>query len=265
MTGGGGGGKMGARAAAGGAHWRSEGERMRKPWLALFVLAGVFLSMAAALGTLVVCLILLAGHLAESITDDDDGPPAAARQQPDDDPPAADAPRPPRPNPAVRMPPGRRPFPPPLPASTNAVMNKFRGRATVTASSEWPSWPAALVADGKPATSWFSKEAGGNRDPQWVMVRFPVEVVVRRVVVAGNRDPQYPQGYSVASGRIELLDANGEVLFADSPAAAGASRDFDSTPDRPVDGVRAVRFTATADEGGRGGAGNVAIGEIMVE
>lgn len=162
------------------------------------------------------------------------------------------------------------PAPPPtlpdLTPNTNAVLNRFRGRVVVTASSEWDGRPARRVVDGDPNTSWFS--LGSQPDVgrgHWVEVTFPEDVRVTRVTVLGNRDPADPTGYTVRGGKIELLDHEGTVLLATRPSSAGRAADFDVLLAKPVEKVRAVRFTATEDDQRLTGAASVAVGEIVIE
>ncbi|MFO0848422.1 MAG: discoidin domain-containing protein [Gemmataceae bacterium] len=182
----------------------------------------------------------------------------------------APAPMPTPPSAAGPAPKPADPAPPPtlreLTPNTNAVLNRFRGRVVVTASSEWTGRPASRVADGDPATSWFS--LGSQPDVgrgHWVEVTFPEDVRVTRVTVLGNRDPADPTGYTVRGGRIELLDFDGAVLATARPPSAGRAADFDLLLTKPVEKVRAVRFTATEDDQRLTGAASVAVGEIVVE
>ena len=82
---------------------------------------------------------------------------------------------------------------------------------------------------------------------------------VKRVTVLGNRDPEYPSGYTVTDGTVELLDANGKVISTHDVLAAGEKFDFDLRLEKPTT-VRAVRFTMTKSEQGHCG-----LGEFQVE
>src|SRR5438067_13612672 len=76
--------------------------------------------------------------------------------------------------------------------NSNALVKKYRADLTIDASSEWQNWPAANAFDGEPTTSWYSNsgDAPMNNTTPWVRVTFPDDVLVRRVTVLGNRDPQ---------------------------------------------------------------------------
>jgi hypothetical protein len=173
------------------------------------------------------------------------------------------APPPVDPQPEFRPPPAR--VPGELPANSNAVLARYPpARLKATASSQWGggSWPAANAFDRVLTNAWYSSSSDSPRSGKfpWVMVTLPEDVTVRRVTVLGTRDASYQLGYRALAGRIELLDAGGRVLATAEPDPVGAKRDFDFIPLRPVGGVRAVRFTATAAEGS-----SVAVTEVQVE
>jgi hypothetical protein len=148
--------------------------------------------------------------------------------------------------------------------NTNALVKAHRSDLRIDASSEYQGWPVANAFDDQPATSWYSNsgDAPMNNAAPWVRATFPDEVLVRRVTVLGNRDPQYPTGYFIVEGKFELLDKDGKVLATRGMKAAGGKHDFDWIIDRPPVGVRAVRFTATKDQKQYQ---CVAIGEFQVE
>jgi hypothetical protein len=148
--------------------------------------------------------------------------------------------------------------------NTNALVKAHRADLRIDASSEWQNWPAAHAFDGVPTTTWYSNsgDAPMNNTAPWVRATFPDDVLVRRVTVLGNRDPQYPNGYFVLAGKVELLDKAGKVLAVKELTPAGEKYDFDWIIDRPPPGVRAVRFTATKDQGT---SSCVGIGEFQVE
>ena len=134
--------------------------------------------------------------------------------------------------------------------NTNAVLKRFAGKFKPSASSEFQGWGVAKAFDGDPQTSWFSnnQDAPMNGAKPWVKVTFPEATSVRRVTVLGNREPQYPTGYSVPAGTIELLDANGKVLFGRDVKAVGDKFDLTLLPRMAIGGVRAVKVTATEDQ-----------------
>jgi F5/8 type C domain len=148
----------------------------------------------------------------------------------------------PVPRPAVVIDPAR--------PNTNAVLKRFAGRLTTAASTEYQGWGVGKAFDGDPNTSWFTN--GGDAPmagtKPWAVVKFPEAATVRRVTALGNREPEYPAGYSVTAGTIELLDADGKVLFSRPLKATGDKHDLTLVPPAAVGGVRAVRVTATEDQ-----------------
>jgi hypothetical protein len=88
---------------------------------------------------------------------------------------------------------------------------------------------------------------------------FPEDVKVKRVTVLGNRDPQYPQGYTVSEWTVDLLDEKGKVVESFDLKGAGDKCDFDLVLKRFTT-VRGVRFKMTKSENGYCG-----LGEFMVE
>ena len=152
----------------------------------------------------------------------------------------------------------------PTKPNTNAVLKRFAGKFTPSASSQFQGWEVTKAFDGDPLTSWYSNSGDapmGGAKP-WVTVTFPEATSVRRVTVLGNREPQYPTGYSITAGTIELLDANGKVLFTRSVKATGDKFDLTLLPPAAVGGVRAVKVTATEDQNQFNCVG---IGEIQIE
>jgi hypothetical protein len=146
----------------------------------------------------------------------------------------------------------------------NALVKKYRHKMTLEASTEWQGYPVANLFDEKPETAWYSNngDAPMNNSSPWVKAAFPEDVLIHRVTVLGNRDPQYPTGYGVLAGKIELLDKAGKVLRTKELKASGDKFDFDWVVDGPPAGVRAVRFTATDDEKRFGCVG---LGEVQLE
>jgi hypothetical protein len=148
--------------------------------------------------------------------------------------------------------------------NSNALVKQHRAKLTLDASSQYQGWEVGKAFDGDDETSWFSadgdcRQAGTS---PWLRVTFPEDVTVRRVTLLGNREPQWPAGYSITAGTVELLDAAGGVLAKKDLTGAGDKLDFEYTPEAATARVRAVRFTATADAA----TGNcVAVGEMRVE
>jgi len=152
----------------------------------------------------------------------------------------------------------------PTKPNSNAVLKRFAGKFKPAASSEFQGWEVAKAFDGDPQTSWYSN--GGDAPmagtKPWVKVTFPEATTIRRVTVLGNREPQYPTGYSVTAGTIELLDANDKILFARDVKAVGDKFDLTLLPPAAVGGVRAVKVIATEDQKQFNCVG---IGEVQIE
>jgi hypothetical protein len=138
--------------------------------------------------------------------------------------------------------------------------------AKATASSEYDGWPATNAIDGDERTSWYSatNDSAARGRATYLQVDLVAPSRVSRVTVLGNRDPQYPKGYTVRAGRIDLLDASGTVLRTSEARGSGAYADFDLRLGAGVSGVKAVRFTSLDDEGNQNPFGDVAISEIRV-
>ena len=130
------------------------------------------------------------------------------------------------------------------------------------ATTDWaPSWPVGHLFDGNEQSSWYSNtpDSTMNEEKPAVTVTFPDDVKIKRVTVLGNRDPQYPTGYFVTEGTVELLDGKGKVISSHELKSAGDKHDFDLILDKFVS-VRAVRFKMTKSENGYCG-----LSEFMVE
>lgn len=146
--------------------------------------------------------------------------------------------------------------------NTNALVTKHKEKVELAASSDWGGqWAVTNLIDGKDETSWYSKDpdtTAGGQNPV-VTLTFPDDVKVKRVTVLGNRDPQYPMGYTVSEGTVDLLDDKGKVISSHPMKGAGDKCDFDLIL-KKFTSVRAVRFTMTKSENGHCG-----LGEIQVE
>ena len=158
--------------------------------------------------------------------------------------------------------------PPPVETdNSNALVLKHHEELMLSASSEWAGWPMSYVVDGKIETSWFSEQddsaAKGKRP--WIAISFPEDVTVKRVTVLGNRDPDWPTGYSILAGRIELCDKDGKVLHKMENDGLGNGKDFDLKLEKAMAGVRCVRFTSLGDEGDKTPHGDIAVSEVQVE
>jgi hypothetical protein len=139
--------------------------------------------------------------------------------------------------------------------------------ATASASSTYEGWPASNLLDGDEKTSWFSavNDSAGRGTSPFVTVSFSKPITIMRVEILGNRDPNFARGYSLLSGKLELLDASGAVLSASEATAAGEWRDLVVSLPAAVNGVKAIRFTSLRDEGAVNDYGDVALAELRVE
>lgn len=146
--------------------------------------------------------------------------------------------------------------------NTNALVTKHKAKLDLKATTDWaPNWPVSHLFDGNEETSWYSNQPDSttNEEKPAVTVTFPEDVKVKRVTIKGNRDPQYPTGYFVTEGTVELLDDKGKVVASHELKAAGEKNDFDLILEKFAT-VRAVRFKMTKSENGYCG-----LGEFMIE
>lgn len=133
-------------------------------------------------------------------------------------------------------------------------------------------YPAALVIDADPKTSWYAVSGSCPLDlassayvcagdTTYVEVVLDTPRIVERVKISGNRDA-FASGYDVLTGRILLLDGDGASMYdADLTTTRGAepNGDADHAVTPPVANVKVVRFVVrTAESSGPG------IGELEV-
>jgi hypothetical protein len=156
---------------------------------------------------------------------------------------------------------------PKAPENKNTWILEYREKLKFSCSTFWITWPADKAFDGNPLTSWFSAagDAAAKGTKPWVAVEFPTAVKVSRVTLLSNREPPWEVGYTILVGRLEMLDADGKVLFSGDDELGGERPDMDVRPRQPVEGVRMIRFTSIRDEGDKNPYDDIAIGEIMVE
>jgi hypothetical protein len=149
----------------------------------------------------------------------------------------------------------------------NTLVEKYRAKLAVTASSACQGYPPEMALDGKKETSWYSAlgESAALGKKPWLMVTFPEDVTVNRLTVLGNRDPNYPIGYSILTGLAEFLDADGKVLWKEECDAIGDKKDFEFKPKEVIKRIRAVRFTSLKDEGDQNSSQDIAVAEILIE
>lgn len=134
--------------------------------------------------------------------------------------------------------------------NSNMLIKRHAGQITVSASSFWVNWPAEHVIDGDHATAWYSENGDApmcDRQP-WVQLRFPEDITVRRITILGTRDPQYPNGYFILEGTLQLLDEHERVLLTRDLRARGEYFDLEWLVERSPAQVRAIRFIATKDQ-----------------
>jgi len=158
-------------------------------------------------------------------------------------------------------------LPPVTTDNKNLVIATSPSAVTISASSSYGGWPPNNATDGNPQTSWYSasNDSAAHGAAPFLQLSFNTPSTVRRVTILGNRDPKYLVGYTILSGKLDLLDANGRALASLTSAGTGNRRDFDFRLANPVANVKMIRFTSIQDEGNQNEYGDVAIAEIQVE
>jgi hypothetical protein len=136
-----------------------------------------------------------------------------------------------------------------------------------SASSTYAGWPPSNATDGDIQTSWYSNtnDSAAKGAKPFFQLEFPEPSTVRRVTILGNRDPAFLRGYTILSGRIDVMDARGRVIASMESDGTGNKRDFDFRLERPIEAVKIVRFTSLSDQGNKNPYGDVAIAEFQVE
>jgi hypothetical protein len=149
----------------------------------------------------------------------------------------------------------------------NTLIAKHKDNLKLSASSTWNGWPVEKLIDGDTGTSWFS--AQGDTATKcgipWVEVEFPEDVTISRVTLLGNREVNWPRGFDVLLGKLELFDKNGKRLHAVEDEGVGEHHDFDFTLKQSVKGVRKVRFTSLKDQGDKNEFSDIGIAELQIE
>ncbi|MGH8488733.1 MAG: Ig-like domain-containing protein [Gammaproteobacteria bacterium] len=128
----------------------------------------------------------------------------------------------------------------------------------VEASSFSVNSPPTRAIDGNSLTSWFTAvgDAANKRTSPFIEVTSPEDINVAQIKLLGNR--QNPVGFDFFAGVFQAFDAGGTELFNSGIVPLPApSRDVAVPVDR--DGVRRVRFTATADESNTPGLSEVQV------
>jgi len=155
--------------------------------------------------------------------------------------------------------------------NSNALIKEHKDKLTVTASTYWTNWEPAKLIDGDLNKSWFSAQDDSlafQKDKEkapWVKIEFPRDEIVSRVTIFGNREQPWEKDYSILAGKLELLDADGKILFTKDEEGKGEHKDFDFNLAKPIGKVKALRFVVLGDEGDKNACHDVAIGEIFVE
>jgi hypothetical protein len=149
----------------------------------------------------------------------------------------------------------------------NTLVKKHRDELKVTASSFWVGWEPAKAIDGDLETSWFTErgDAAARGKKPWIMVTFPKDVTVTRVTILGNREPNWFDGYTILSGLVEFLDADGKRLWLDENEGVGNRRDFEFKPKKPIEKVRSIKFLSVKDQGDKNPYDDIAIAELQAE
>lgn len=148
----------------------------------------------------------------------------------------------------------------------NALITKHAAKLKLDASSFWLGWPVEKIVDGNVETAWFSArgDAAALKKSPWVEVEFPEDVTLTHVTIVGNREPVWLKGFTILSGRLEVFDKDGKVIFKKGGQCADNFRDFDFKPDKPLT-ARKFRFTSTSDQGDLNGFDDIAISEVQAE
>lgn len=151
--------------------------------------------------------------------------------------------------------------------NSNRLLTRYKGNVKLTASSVYNGWPLENLLDGRDGPAWFSasSDSAARGQSPWVEIEFPEAVPLRRFTVIGCRDPNYPQGYFVLAGTLEVRDHSGRVIYQATLTGTGKSHDFEFVPDRALAKVKSVRFTSIADQGDMNGSGDVALSELLAE
>lgn len=136
----------------------------------------------------------------------------------------------------------------------------------VVASTTYRGYDVSRALDGNPATSWFSaRDDSAARGKQtFVELGFTRPQPLRRVVILGNREPRWMDGFTVRAGRIDVFDAFGTCVFSAVADATGDRGDF-AFEIASVDRASRVRFTSVSDDGAKNEWGDVAIAEISLQ
>lgn len=157
---------------------------------------------------------------------------------------------------------------PPVETDNKSMLVATDGTSVVLGSSStYPGWPMSNATDGNIQTSWYSNtnDSAAKGATPFFQIEFRKPTTVHRVTILGNRDPTFLRGYTVLSGRLDLIDARERVVASMTSAGLGNRRDFDFRLEAPIPNISIVRFTSLSDEGDKNPYGDVAIAEFQVE
>ncbi len=130
--------------------------------------------------------------------------------------------------------------------------------AFVNATSFSGSSTPDRAVDGNTLTSWFTAvgDAANKRSSPFIEVTLPEDVNVAQIKLLGNR--QNSEGFDFFAGEFQAFDAaDVEVFNSGELLLPGPIRDIAVPVD--LDGVRRVRFTATADESNTPGLSEIQV------
>jgi PKD repeat protein len=131
------------------------------------------------------------------------------------------------------------------PTATANLVRVMRVRTNVSSSSS--GFAPGRAIDGDLNTSWFTAagDAANRGTTPFYEVIFPLNATVVQINMRGNH--RHAKEYHFSRGRIEVFDAAGGVLLAQTVDLPAPDRNVDiDIPDQT--GVRRVRFTGLADE-----------------
>ncbi|MCI0344994.1 MAG: thrombospondin type 3 repeat-containing protein, partial [Chloroflexi bacterium] len=115
------------------------------------------------------------------------------------------------------------------------------------ASSAASGFPATRAIDGNLQTSWFTRvgDAVNRGGSPFLELVFPADQRVAQIRLFGNR--RNPNGFAFLAGTFTAFDSMGFLIF-DSGERTIVAPPGDLAVPLDLDGVRRVRFTATADQ-----------------
>jgi hypothetical protein len=149
----------------------------------------------------------------------------------------------------------------------NTLIKTHKDKLEIKASTFYQGWEPEKLIDDKLDTSWFSDsgDAAAKGTTPSITITFPEDVTVTRVSIAGNREPDFLDNYSVLTGTVEFLDADGKSLGKEEREGKGMRYDFEFKPKEAVKKVRAINFVSVKDQGDKNDFGDIALGEFLIE